>query len=270
MRKLGCVLLLGCGLACKGEPAAQAPVVIDYALGDYFFQGPDTIQAGLVTFRLKLESHASHVLDLVKLEQGKRLADLMAAGESAYDSSWVKSVGGGVTSPDSTSPMYTLQLEPGLYVMICYFSAPDHQPHFAKGMIKELIVRSPVLSPAPTQPDLEVQLVSFGFKLSAPITAGTHVIRAVNPSDEPHELIFARLADGYTLEQAKAREDSTDPKGPSPWRNYGGVADLSPGDTTVMTANFPPGTYRMYCFFQAKGETMNHAQRGMAEYITVN
>ncbi len=104
------------------------------------------------------------MLDLLRLEQGKRIGDLMAAGESAYDSSWVKSVGGGVTSKAGTSPTYTLQLEPGVYVMLCYFSAPDHEPHFAKGMIKELIVRGDAPAAAPPQPDLEVQLVSFGFK----------------------------------------------------------------------------------------------------------
>ena len=42
-------------------------------------------------------------------------------------------------------------------------------------------------------------------------------------------MIIARLKDGYTLEQAKARADSAEPKGPSPWENYGGVADLVAG-----------------------------------------
>jgi len=264
-----CLLLLGCAMACKGDPKVEAPPVIDYALGDYFFRGPDTIPAGRVTLRLKLESEAAHVMDLVRLEQGKRIGDLLAAGESAYDSSWVKSVGGGVTSKEGTSPTYTLRLIPGVYVMLCYFSAPDHEPHFVKGMIREIIVRGPEFSTAPPQPDLEVQLISFGFQVSTPITAGTRTIRVVNPSDQPHEMIISRLMDGVTLEQAKARADSAAPKGPSPWENYGGVAALAPGDTTVMTARFTPGTYRMFCFFQAEGENMNHAERGMTQFFTV-
>lgn len=262
-------LFLGLGLACKGEPPAAAPPVIDYTLGDYFFQGPDTIPAGTVTIRLKLASEAPHVLDLIRLDGGKRIGDLMAAGEDAYDSSWVKPVGGGVTSRASTDPSYTLKLEPGVYVILCYFSAPDHQPHFAKGMIKELVVRGPAPAAAPPQPDMEVQLLSFGFKLSSPLTSGTHTIRVTNPSSEAHEMIIARLKDGFTLEQAKARADSAEPKGPSPWENYGGVADLEPGDTTTMTATFIPGTYRIFCFFQNKGETQNHAERGMSEMVVV-
>ena len=268
-RLRGCLLLAAVSGACSMKPAASPPV-IEYTLGDYFFQGPDTIPAGTVTFRVKLASEAPHVLDLVRLEQGKRIGDLMAAGEDAYDSSWVKSVGGGVTSKEGTSPTYTLRLVPGVYVMLCYFSAPDHTPHFAKGMIKEVIVRGPVLSTPLPQPELDVQLVSFGFRVSTPITSGPRVIRVTNPSSEPHEMIISRLKDGFTLEQAQARADSAEPRGPSPWENYGGVADLAPGDTTVMTAVFKPGTYRMFCFFQGKGEQMNHAKRGMSQVFTVN
>ncbi|MBP2647379.1 MAG: hypothetical protein H6Q77_1003 [Gemmatimonadetes bacterium] len=264
-----CLLILGSSLSCRPEPAPELPV-IDYTLGDYFFQGPDTVPAGRVTFRLELASEAPHVLDLVRLEQGKRIGDLMAAGEDAYDSSWVKSVGGGVTSKAGTRPEYTLRLVPGVYVMLCYFSAPDHEPHFAKGMVKELIVRGTAPSTALPQPDLEVRLVSFGFEVSAPLAAGLRTIRVTNPSDQPHEMIISRLKDGFTLEQARARADSAEPKGPSPWENYGGVADLAPGDTTVMTATFTPGTYRMFCFFRAKDEKMNHAERGMMQVFRID
>ena len=270
MRASVCLVLLGSVLACKGEPAATTPPVIEYTLGDYFFRGPDTIPAGTVTFRVKLASEAAHVLDLIRLDQGKRIGDLMAAGESAYDSSWVKPVGGGITSRAGTDPTYTLTLQPGVYVLLCYFSAPDHEPHFAKGMIREVIAVGPG-SPAPVaKADIDVQLVDYGFVVSAPITAGSHVIRATNPSSQPHEMIIARLKDGFTMEYAKARADSAEPKGPSPWENYGGVADLSPGDTTVMTGTFNPGTYRMFCFFQNKDEKQNHAARGMSQFFVVN
>lgn len=262
------VVLAGCGREAKPPAAPEVPI-IDVTLGDYFFQAPDTIPAGTVSFRLKLASEAPHVLDLIRLEGGKRLSDLMAAGESAYDSSWVKPVGGGVTSRAGTDPSYTLKLEPGVYVMLCYFSAPDHQPHFAKGMIKEVIVTGGVPSAAPPLPDVEAQLLSFGFTFSTPLTAGTHTIRVTNPSSEPHEMIIARLKDGVTLEQAKARADSANPKGPSPWENYGGVADLSPGDTTTMTGTFKPGTYRIFCFFQNPGEKENHAAKGMEMVVEV-
>ena len=263
-----CLLLLGSSLACQPKPAPDEPV-IEYTLGDYFFQGPDTVPAGRVTFRLKLASEASHVLDLVRLEQGKRIGDLMAAGEDAFDSSWVKSVGGGVTSKAGTSPTYTLRLIPGVYVMLCYFSAPDHQSHFAKGMIREIIVRVRNRSAAAPRPDLEVPWWTTALSCRRRSPQARAPSASSIPSGQPHEMIISRLKDGFTLEQAKARADSAEPKGPSPWENYGGVADLTPGDTTVMTATFTPGTYRMFCFFQGKDEKTNHAERGMARVFTV-
>ena len=56
MRASGCLVLIGCAMACREQPAAVMPPVIDYTLGDYFFNGPDTIPAGTVTIRLKLAS----------------------------------------------------------------------------------------------------------------------------------------------------------------------------------------------------------------------
>jgi hypothetical protein len=83
-------------------------------------------------------------------------------------------------------------------------------------------------------------------------------------------MIIARLKDGYTIEQARAHDDSEAPKGPSPWERHGGVGDLSPGDTIVMNADFPKGTYQLYCYFQGKGETQNHYKSGMHKIITVD
>jgi hypothetical protein len=48
------------------------------------------------------------------------------------------------------------------------------------------------------------------------------------------------------------------------------VADLAPRDTAIMAAAFPPGTYRMFCFYQAKGDSVNHAARGMSQVFTVD
>jgi hypothetical protein len=273
---LGSLLLAGCSAKPTDKTVVLAsgtgpPAIVDVALGDFFFQSADTIPAGKVLFRLNLKSTDAHVMDLVRLENGKRLADLLAAGEDAFDSTWVKFAGGGITSVSDTRPTYAVTLTPGVYVMLCYFTAPDHQPHFAKGMIKEVIVRpaEPVEAPAMT-PDIDVQLVDFAFQVSKPLTAGVHTIRVTNPSAQAHEVVLSRLKDGVTLEQARARADSANPKGPPIWEAYGGVGDLAPGDTIVMTARFTPGHYQMRCMFQNKGETMNHSARGMQLSFTVD
>jgi hypothetical protein len=50
----------------------------------------------------------------------------------------------------------------------------------------------------------------------------------------------------------------------------GGVGDLAPGDRILMHTTFAPGTYRLSCYFQNKGESQNHAERGMQKVFTVD
>lgn len=248
---------------------ADIPVV-DVALGDYFFHAPDTIPSGRVAFRLNVKGGHGHVMDLIRLDQGKTLKDLMAAGEGAADSLWAVSVGGGVSGVEAASPTYTLSLKPGRYVMLCYFGDSTHTPHFMKGMIKEVIaVPNAGVLPLP-RPDLTVQTVDYSYSYSTPISAGSRTIAVVNASQQPHEMVMKRLKDGASLEQALAREDSTDPKGPSPWEPFGGVGDIPAGDTIMMQHTFKPGHYLVFCFFEVKGDTVGHYGHGMHQIITVD
>jgi uncharacterized cupredoxin-like copper-binding protein len=253
---------------CSSPPRAESPVV-DVSLGNYFFHGPDTIPAGYVTFRLNLVGSDAHVMDLFRLDQGKRLKDLLAVGESALDSSWVTPVGGGVTAEEGNSPRYSLHLVPGHYIMLCYFET-NHVPHFANGMVKEFDVVGAEQAAEPAVADVRVELVDYGYNFSAPIAAGRRTLRVVNPSTQGHEMIVSRLKDGFTLAQAQARADSADPKGPSPWEQNGGVGDLAAGDSALMTVNFKPGTYRIFCYFRVNGDSLNHYQHGMHRIITVD
>lgn len=267
-------LALACLLgACgdkAGQVAATTPTIVEYELGDFHFNGPDTIPAGPVAFRFTLTGAEPHVMNFIRLDQDKRLADLMAAGEGAFDSTWVHISSGGITITDGESPVYTFSLTPGRYALLCYFHAADGVPHFAKGMVKEVIVAGPVMAAPPAPPATELALVDFGYTLSAPIPAGHQTLRVVNPSLQGHEAIIARLKEGVTLEEGKAwiaRPDSA--KGPSPWVAWGGV-NMEPGDTVFMTASFPKGDYRLVCFYQLPGDSLNHAARGMDTFIAVN
>jgi hypothetical protein len=265
-------LALVCLLAAcdKGAPAAPPATVLEYALGDFHFNGPDTIPAGPVALRFKLTGAEPHVMNFIRLDQDKRLADLMAAGEGAFDSAWVEISSGGMTITDGESPVYTFSLKPGRYVLLCYFHAADGVPHFAKGMVKEVIVAGPVTAAPPAAPVAQVDLVDFGYKLSAPIPSGTQTLRVLNPSGQGHEVIIKRLKAGVSLEEGKAwiaRSEAA--KGPSPWIAWGGV-NMEPGDTVFMTADFPRGDYRLVCFYKLPGDSLNHAERGMDTFITVN
>lgn len=267
------LLLLSLVMGCQpSKEIAKATPDVTYELGEYYFRGPDTLPAGRVNLHVKLAGTEGHIIDLLQLTDGKRLPALMAAGESAYDSAWVRPAGAGVTAEEG-SPVYSVVLQPGTYVLLCYFHT-DGAPHFAKGMIKEVVVAGPAPEPARAAPahQVEVAMVDFGFDLPAVMPAGTRTIRVVNPSSQPHEMLVSRLADGVTLEDARAWEDSAESlrKGPSPWTSIGGVGDIAPGDTIYMSTDFRKGTYRLACYYILPGEKQNHAARGMKQYVEVS
>lgn len=265
-------VILACLLAAcntKDGRVAAAPTIVEYALGDFYFSGPDTIPAGPVVFRFKLTGAEPHVLNFIRLEEGKRLADFMAAGGGAFDSTWVDIESGGVSITSGDSPLYTFSLAPGRYVVLCYFESADHIPHFAKGMVKEVVVAGPVTPAPPSDPVSQVDLVDYSYVISAPLPAGRHTIRVVNPSGQGHEVIFKRLRDDVSLEAGRAWIDSAEmAKGRSPWDTWGGV-NMEPGDTVFMTADFPAGTYRMSCYYMLPGDSLDHAQRGMDMFVTM-
>ncbi len=261
--------LLATAAACRAKAPEQIPVV-DVSLGDYFFHLPDTVPAGRVTFRLAARGPHAHVMDVIRLEGGKTIKDVVAAGISVADSPWVKRLGGSVAAAEGGSASVTMNLAPGSYLLICYFGDDDHLPHFVKGMASPFVVTGTgSVAPAPAS-DLEIALVDFDFILSAPLTAGHHAIRVVNNAKQSHEVVIARLKDGFTPEQGRAWGDSAEPKGPVPWEPVGGVGDLAAGDTLVMQADFKPGTYRLLCYFGDEASHKNHYELGMHKYVTIN
>lgn len=262
-------LLAAAAAACRAKAPEQIPV-IDVSLGDYFFHLPDTVPAGRVTFRLGAKGPHAHVMDVIRLEGGKTIKDVMAAGISVADSPWVKRLGGSVAAAEGGSASVTMNLTPGSYLLICYFGDDDHVPHFAKGMAAPFVVSGAASAAAPPTPDLDIALVDFDFNLSAPLSPGHHVIRVVNNAKQSHEVVISRLKDGFTPEQGRAWADSAAAKGPVPWEMVGGVGDLAPGDTIVMQADFKPGTYHLLCYFDDAASHKNHYELGMHKYLTVN
>ena len=71
-------------VAC-GRPAPQAagPNVVTITATDYAFGVPDTIPAGLTTFRLVNQGKELHHASLVRLGDGKTIADFQSGLQAA-------------------------------------------------------------------------------------------------------------------------------------------------------------------------------------------
>lgn len=252
--------------------APAAPPEVHFTAKDYAFEGPDTISSGMTTIVLHNDGPGLHHLMLLRLDDGKTLADLEAGVANMKPTDmpppWAV-IAGGVNPPDpGADTRATLDIEPGNYAVVCVVDAPDHIPHIMKGMIKGLTVTPSTgpSAPAPTA-DLTVSMVDFSFAYSAAPTAGHHVIKVVNDGTQPHEFEVIRLAPGKTMDDLAHWGETFE--GPLPGSSLGGAAPMSPGQVEYVPMDLTPGNYATLCFVLDPKSHMPHLAEGMVYPFTI-
>ena len=99
------LVLGGCGSDRRPEappadappatPAAAAtPEILTVTASDYKFEAPDQIPAGLVTVQLVNHGPSPHHVQLLRLGEGKTLADFQAAVQKGGMPAWALPAGG--------------------------------------------------------------------------------------------------------------------------------------------------------------------------------
>src|SRR5437867_11275912 len=144
---------LAWAIGCS-RPASQAagPSVVTITATDYAFGMPDTIPAGLTTFRLVNQGKELHHASLVRLGAGKSAADFQAGLAAAMKShapppSWMTFTGGPNAVTLGDTGVATETSEPGSYVLVCWIPSLDGVPHVMKGMMHPLTVGPAVAPP---------------------------------------------------------------------------------------------------------------------------
>ena len=264
----------GCGRgnAQAGEAAvvAAAPAVVTYTARDFSFEGPAEITAGHTEFRLVNAGQALHHLQIVKLEEGKTMQDFVAAMQAGGPPpEWMVEVGGPNAPDPGGQANATVLMEAGNYLVLCFVDVPDHVPHVAKGMIKELKVTgaAPAGDAMPAA-DVVMALNDYSFTLSKPLAAGRQVIRVENGARQPHEVEIIKLAPGKTLDDLMGWMQNM--QGPPPASAIGGVAALVPGVVNNFSVDLTPGEYVLICFIPDAGDQRPHFMHGMVQTITVS
>jgi hypothetical protein len=258
------------GRATTHAPEALPGRVVDVKAGEFYFEAPVSIPAGLTTFRMhqvglvaerlragghgqSLQSfvrhggdntYGMHQLWIFRLEDGKTYTDLVEAFRARAPRPWAKNLGGPTFSFPPRTTNATLDLEPGSYALVCPVgSARDDQTrsHILKGMFRPFTV-VPAIEPNATapRPDLVVRIASDGTTgQSAPITAGRQIINVENATTELHEVSFMRVPKGHvTTDDRLPLRDAGD------FIIWGGLAS-APGTSLMMTIEFEPGTYEI-------------------------
>ncbi len=124
--------------------------------------------AGPVTFHYFNDGPDLHHVQLIRLTDGKTVADLLQALKTPGPlPGWATEAGG----PNVVDPGHeltaTIDVAPGDYAIVCFVDTPDHVPHLMKGMAQALKVVAPPAgtAPAPAGPaDLTIKLSNFKFE----------------------------------------------------------------------------------------------------------
>lgn len=259
--------------ACsKGDKAADQaaaappppPNVVHVEAADYSFTAPDTIPSGVTTFHLMNSGKELHQVVLVKLG----LDSLMKLDPNKPPPSDLPIVGGANAAAPGANAESTLDLAPGTYTMICVIPAADGAPHFMKGMVKGLTVTQGNSTAVLPAADITVKLSDYSFDISAPLTAGHHVLRIENAGPQAHEMVLVKLEPGKKAEDfAKWAEK---PTGPPPGTPQNGGAPMAGGAVNVVPVDLVPGEYALICFFPDSKDGKAHAAHGMIKQFTIS
>lgn len=260
------VALLGMKQAEKGRAVPTLRIVAK----EYGYQVPKEIPAGPTRMQLVNQGQELHHAQLIRLEQGKTLADLTAPRPAGPPPEWAVPVGGpGAVGPgDSSSVIQTLT--PGRYVIFCFIpSLSDHKEHLAKGMIAEFqVTASRGVQVRLPKADLTVRMLDFGFAPSAPLVAGKRNIRVINDGPQLHEMVLTMLPPGKTAADLLAWNPETATE-PPPARYLGGTVALAPGGEAIVEADLEPGQYVLICYIPDSKDGKPHFAHGMVLPITV-
>lgn len=248
--------------------AGQHANVVTVVAHDFALEMPDTIPAGLTTFRLRNAGTEPHHLMFYRVDPGKRLSDVLAAlNAGGAHPAWMHPAGGPNAVLPGKEAVGSLVLQPGSYVAFCHVKSPDRVLHFAKGMMKMVTVSGHRVSAQLRTPDLTVTLTDYKFTFSHPPTRGPHMIAVVNRGTQPHELILSKLAPGKTSHDFVHWMDTQD--GPPPVIPSGGTTDLPPGGTMVIAVDLSPGTYSAVCRVRDAHDGRTHDRHGMLSDFVV-
>jgi len=270
-------LAVAFGVAASGCSTAgstqrpDAPRELLVRTVDYSFSAPDTIPAGITSVRLVNDGHEMHHVQLLRIGKGHTFDDLRKSAASGVAiPPWVTPVGGANASTPKDDARVTLGLAVGEYAMICFISSPaDPRPHYAKGMLRHLVVREGSAGEARAPaPDGAIVLRNYSFSVTPLLRAGRHTLRVENAADQPHEVVIARLAPGKTISDLfewMKRQD-----GPPPGEPAGGTTAIAPAGVNYLTASFAPGNYVMLCFVPDASDGRSHLQHGMLSEFRVD
>jgi hypothetical protein len=244
------------------------PPVVTITAREYAFDGPDSIKSGPTTFRLVSAGREQHFLALVRITGSHTLADYRGILTSKRTASWAIPAGGvGTIAPGSTA-MTTLDLEPGLYAMVCDMQDAHGTPHMLEGMLRSLTVSARRNGASMPKPDLTVDLMEFAFLGRDTLQPGLRIIGVRNVGSQPHMALVWRLAPGMSVRAVTHWLDTPSDRS-HPITLVGGTPDLAPGQEARVMVHLEVGHYLLICLVEDPHDHKAHYDKGMVKEFAV-
>lgn len=245
---------------------------------EYSFELPASVPAGVTAITLTNAGQEEHQAQLVKINDGKGMPDLLAALQNPDPTaalSLITLAGGPNGVAPGASGTSTVALQPGAYAFLCFISSADGTPHLAKGMVAPLEVTGTAATTELPPADASLTLKDFSFDLNS-LTAGKHTIAVKNDGPQPHEATIIKLNEGVTVDTilgmataSAAPSGSAAPAGPPPWTDVGGLTGIAPGSTANLDVDLPAGNYAFICFVPDLATGKAHFELGMVGPLTI-
>jgi hypothetical protein len=122
----------------EGDTAVLGVVMTEYAFTP---NAPSVEAQPVVVFHGVNQGAEPHEMIVLRLPEGVT-ADQLLADESLFEQ--VEFIGFSFFEPGQEGDVALVGLEPGIYTLICFVTAPDGEPHAAKGMYADIEVTEPV------------------------------------------------------------------------------------------------------------------------------
>lgn len=260
--------------ACSGNEPVEAdadalPSSITIEAHDYRFDVPAQVAAGAVEVTLTNAGEEPHHAQIARLNDGVTMDDVTAAlaeGEAAL-MPLITFVGGPAPVDPGGEATTVAELAAGGHVLLCFLPDADGVPHLAHGMVQPFEVVDTEDAAAMPETDGDITLSDFRIRLPDGFD-GQGAFQVTNGGPQPHEVGFARLADGASAEDALGWFGA--PGGPPPFQLTGGIQALSVGEDGIAKLDLDAGEYVAWCLIPDPETGKPHAQLGMVTTFTVD
>lgn len=266
-RFLALLILLGAAPLGGQTPHRDTTVII---ATEYALQVPPTVAAGTHTFLLVNKGKEPHMAEITRIDSKYDAAQVVNLWKQDKPTPFAFDYGGpNLAEPGDTSNA-TMVLDPGRYVLTCWFVAPDGTLHVMKGMFAQFEVKPVRIERKPPKTNATIVLRDFRIDVTPELRRGFNAFRVENRGPQDHDVQLIRVNRRRPTQEILDWIDAPSSiKGPPPGTYMGGMVGMDKGRVAYFTAHLEPGEYLILCFVPDEKDKKPHFRHGMVNRFRI-